>query len=381
MNIIKVSMDIELLEYKASIEEINYNRIFLISDLHFGVRANSLEWLKNQLDFFYNLYIPYLKENKQPNDILFILGDWFDGRQLLDINVMNKSIDLVFDLSEIMPIYFITGNHDIYKKNDTDVNSLAAFRFIPNVTIYEQPALLTNGNTKILVLPWIGNSEKEEAIAKNNHSDYIFAHADITGFHYDNGRTIVKGAKLRGIKGVKRLFSGHIHKRQENKDAIYIGSPYSTKRSDIGNKKGFYVFDPQNNKADFISNKISPVFQRIIMEDLIEWSLEKTFKILENNYTDIIVPDKYIHLFNLTRFIELLEGCNYKKIETVGEKKRLEESFGELMNGEEIKDIISLLENSIDDMGHIMEMIVKLKLINREYYDKASKENEIMDLI
>ena len=374
-------MDVELFEYEVQTEHINYNNIFLISDLHFGVRANSLEWLQNQLDFFYKIYLPYLKENKKDGDILFILGDWFDNRQLLDINVMNKSIDLIFDLADIIPTYFLTGNHDIYKKHDTDVNSLAAFRFIPNVTIYETPQIITNGKSKILVLPWVGNPEKEEMYAKANPCDYVFAHADIMGLKYDNGRQIVRGAKLRGVKGIKKVISGHVHKRQELKDAIYLGSPYSTKRSDIGNKKGYYIFFPEKNKIDFIQNKFSPIFQRIMLEDLMEWTLERAHKILENNYTDIIVPDKYIHLFNLTRFTELLEGCAYKKVETVGEKKKLEDTFGELMDGEEIKDIISLLENAIDDLGHQMEFLVKLKLLNKEYYDKASKDEELIDII
>jgi len=374
-------MDVELFEYEVQTEHINYNNIFLISDLHLGVRANSLEWLQNQLDFFYKIYIPYLKENKKDGDILFILGDWFDNRQLLDINVMNKSIDLIFDLADIIPTYFLTGNHDIYKKHDTDVNSLAAFRFIPNVTIYETPQIITNGKSKILVLPWVGNPEKEEMYAKANPCDYVFAHADIMGLKYDNGRQIVRGAKLRGVKGIKKVISGHVHKRQELKDAIYLGSPYSTKRSDIGNKKGYYIFFPEKNKIDFIQNKFSPIFQRIMLEDLMEWTLERAHKILENNYTDIIVPDKYIHLFNLTRFTELLEGCNYKKVETIGEKKKLEDTFGELMDGEEIKDIISLLENAIDDLGHQLEFLVKLKLLNREYYEKASKDEELIDII
>lgn len=374
-------MDVELFQYEVPTKQISYNNIFLISDLHFGVRANSLEWLKNQMDFFYDVYIPFIKNHKKDGDILFILGDWFDNRQLLDINVMNKSIDLVFDLADILPVYFLTGNHDIYKKHDTDVNSLAAFRFIPNVKIWETPEVITNGRSKILVLPWIGNPEKEECYAKANPTDYIFAHADIMGLKYDNGRDINKGAKLAGIKGVKKVISGHVHKRQELKDSLYLGSPYSTKRSDIGNKKGFYTFNPDENKTEFIVNKTSPVFQRILLEDLMEWTLEKTHKFLENNYTDIIVPDKYIHLFNLTRFTELLEGCNYKRVETVGEKKKLEDTFGELLNGEEIKDIISLLENAIDDLGHQMEFLVKLKLMNRSYYELASKEEETIDIM
>ncbi len=367
-------MNVDLLEYEASQIKIEYKRIFMISDLHFGVRANSIEWLDNHLDFFYNFYIPLLKEKSQKGDILFILGDWFDNRQLLDINVMNKSIDLIFHLSDIIPVYFMTGNHDIYKKNDTDVNSLAAFRFIPNVTIFEDPVVVTNDKTKILVLPWIGNGEKEENYAKANKVDYVFAHTDIAGFKYDNGFHIKKGSRLQRLPGVKRLYSGHIHKRQEHKSSVYIGSPYSTKRSDIGNKKGVYILDTINDEQEFIPNILSPIFQRIDLEELMEISLEKAYKILENNYTDIIVPDKYIQLFNLTRFIDLLSGCNYKKIETRGEKNVIDESFGEILDGEEIKDIVTLLENSIESFEYNMEMIVKLKLLNREYYDKVKSE-------
>lgn len=369
-------MSMENIDFKAPIINIKYNRIFLISDLHFGVRANSIEWLENHLEFFYDFYIPYLKENYKEGDILFMLGDWFDNRQLLDINVMNKSIDLIFDLSEILPLYFMTGNHDIYKKHDTDVNSLAAFRFIPGVKIIEDPIIVTNGDSKILILPWIGSGEKEEAYAKANKTDYIFAHTDIAGFKYDNGFNIRKGARLQRLPGVKRLYSGHIHKRQEHKDSIYIGSPYSTKRSDIGNKKGVYMLDPNKNIHEFTPNITSPIFQRIPLDELMEMTLEKAYKKLEKNYTDIIVPDKYINLFNLTRFIDLLKDCQYKRIETRGEKNKLDESFGEILDGEEIKDIVTLLENSIDDLEYTMEMIVKIKLLNRDYYEKASKEEE-----
>jgi DNA repair exonuclease SbcCD nuclease subunit len=374
-------MDVELFEYEVPIEQIKYKKIYLISDIHLGVRSNSLEWLQNQLDFFYKIYIPYLKRTKEEGDIIFFLGDIWDNRQLLDINVMNKGIDIILELSQIMPIHMLTGNHDLYKKHDTEVNSLAAFRFIPNVKIYKKPVVVTNGETKILVLPWIGNPEKEEMYGKANPCDFIFAHADIMGLKYDNGKQIVKGAKLRGIKGVKKVISGHVHKRQELKDSLYVGSPYSTKRSDIGDKKGHYIFYPNENRMEFVNNKTSPIFQRILLEDLMEWTLEKTYKILENNYTDIVVPDKYIHLFNLTRFTELLDGCTYKKIETIGEKRKLEDTFGELMEGEEIKDIISLLEKSIDDLEFQMEFLVKLKLINRAYYEKAQKENELIEII
>jgi DNA repair exonuclease SbcCD nuclease subunit len=367
---------IDLKQYKVETQEIQYNHIFLLSDLHFGVRANSLEWLSNQESFFRNFYIPYLKKNRKKGDVLFILGDWFDNRQLLDIYVMNNSIDIVLDLSEILPIYFITGNHDIYKKYDTDVNSIVAFKYIPNVFVFEKPVIVTNNDSKILILPWIGNKETEEAYVRANKFDYVFAHADITGFKYDNGREIKSSADfIKFKKSIKRLFSGHIHKRQEIDNFIYIGSPYHTKRSDIGNQKGIYTFNPKDNTFSFIQNDFSPIFQRITLENILECSLGDTIKLLDNNYTDIIVPDKYIHLFNLTKFIDILKDCKYKKIETVGERKKIDDELTNALEGVDIRDILTLLEMAIHELGHQMEVLVKLKVMNRKYYERASKED------
>jgi len=362
-------------EYKVPTIIVNFKKIFLLSDLHFGVRANSLEWLENQLHFFNNFYFPMLKKNVKKGDIFCMLGDWFDNRQLLDINVMNKAIDVIFRISEIMPVYMMTGNHDIYKKNDTDVNSLAAFRFIPNVTIFEEPTIISNGKSRILLLPWIGTKEEEELYARKNanKADFIFAHTDMAGFKYDNGHHIVRGINLRDVKGFKKIFSGHIHKRQQIDHMYYIGSPYHTKRGDIGNVKMVYIFDPDNDSFETMENNYSSVFQRIKLEDVMEWTLEFTYSVLANNYTDIVVPDKYINMFNLTKFIDLLYDCPYKKIETVGEKVKIDEDFVGIIDGDDIKDIPTLLEMSIDDLEYTMEMIIKLKVLNKEYYDKAAK--------
>jgi len=362
--------------YKVDTQYLEYANIFMISDLHFGVRSNSLEWLNNQKDFFYNFYIPFLKKYKKDGDVLWILGDWFDNRQLLDIYVMNSSIDIVMALSEILPVHFLIGNHDIYKKYDTDVNSVAAFKYIPNVYVYEKPVIITNNNSTILILPWIGNKEDEDQYILANTTDYIFTHTDISGFQYDNNRIISKGIEVEEIKTLKRLFSGHIHKRQEKEKLIYIGCPYHTKRSDIGNSKGVYIFNPTNNLIQFEANNYSPIFQKALLETLLELTLSDISKILSNNYTDIIVPDKYIHIFNLTALVDILKDCNYKKIETSIEQKKLESELTDISEDIDIKDILSLLESSINDLGYQMEVLVKLKVLNKAYYEKAYNERE-----
>jgi len=357
--------------YKVETTHIDYNRIFLLSDTHFGVRSNSLEWLENNKNYFVNFYIPFLKENVKPGDIFFFLGDWFDNRQLLDIYVMNTSIDIIMEIASILPVKMITGNHDIYKKNDTDINSISAFRYIPNVTIYEKPVIVSNNKSSILVLPWIGDPQKEEQYINSNKYDYIFAHTYINGLKRDNNTPISKGINVIEKSGnFKRLISGHIHKRQEFKNLLYIGSPYHTKRSDIGNTKGMYILNTENNKIEFTKNTFSPIFQKVLLETILNLKMSDVVSIFNNNYTDILIPDKFIHLFNLSHFINELSGCNYKKIEVAGEVHILPDQIDELNNQKNI-DIFSLIELSIDDLEHQSEVLVKLKVLNKKYYNKA----------
>jgi calcineurin-like phosphoesterase family protein len=68
------------------------NRVWVLGDLHFGVRANSIEWLDIQKDFFEEVFIPTLKKHVQPGDVLVQVGDTFDNRQSINIKVLNYAV-------------------------------------------------------------------------------------------------------------------------------------------------------------------------------------------------------------------------------------------------------------------------------------------------
>ena len=358
-------------------KQVNIHNCFLLNDIHFGCRSNSVEWLENILSYFYNFDRPYVKSNVKNGDELFLNGDFYDSRQSIDINVLNASFKLIVDLSKILPVNCLIGNHDITRKFDTDVNSLISFKYIPNITVYEKPTILVNNDYRILLLPWVGNYETEEKIITEAKVDYVFAHTDMTGFVLDNGREIKTGVNLFKIKDLKRVFSGHIHKRQELVGGryIYTGSPYHTKRSDIGNIKGVYKFNPKENSTEFTKNDFSPVFNRIKLEDILEYTLEQVENIFYNNYTDIIIPNKYVHLFNLSKFIDLIKDSKYKKIETITDLNKLDYTLNSLEEGVDIRDILSLLESSIEELGHGNELTAKLKELNKAYYNKINKED------
>ena len=108
----------------------NTDEIIFISDVHFGVRNGSFEWLEIMQNYFKDFFIPLIRNeiSSGKHPIVVVAGDYFDNRQYIDINVMNVAYNVMKEISSLCEVYMVIGNHDIYKKNDTDVNSLVIFK-------------------------------------------------------------------------------------------------------------------------------------------------------------------------------------------------------------------------------------------------------------
>ncbi len=83
------------------IKFIDANRIWMITDLHFGVRSNSEEWLNIQKDYFNTFFKGILSKSIHHTDALIVLGDVFDNRQYINILVMHEVIKIFKDLANI----------------------------------------------------------------------------------------------------------------------------------------------------------------------------------------------------------------------------------------------------------------------------------------
>jgi DNA repair exonuclease SbcCD nuclease subunit len=159
-------------------------RVWILGDLHFGVRANSMEWLEIQKDFFENLFIPTLKEHVQPGDVLVQVGDTFDNRQSINIKVLNYAVDLFERLGEILPTHIICGNHDIWAKKSNEITSIDSLKWIPNVQIYKEPELLKWNNRNVLMMPWRKDANHEaETLADFPQTDIVFCHSEVKGIY------------------------------------------------------------------------------------------------------------------------------------------------------------------------------------------------------
>lgn len=343
--------------------------LVMISDIHFGVRNNSLEWIENIKNYFYNFFIPYLKKLSNKKVSLIINGDVFDNRQSLDINVLTTVLEIfnsILKINKEMVIYIVAGNHDSYRKKENDITSLAIFEQFDRIEVIQKPTYITMFNgTKLLFVPWSGDMEQQNEAVNNNDADFIFMHNDIKSGYYDNNRPILNGVSVTTINN-KKIYSGHIHKRYDSDKFTYIGSPYHLRRSDIGNTKGIYslIYNKDNNKWEevFTYNDYSPIFIRVKIEDILEKNIEELKNIFYNNYVDIVIKKNVCKYLNKQKLLEALSCLKYKKISIIVEN-----------------DEVVMIDNIITDNNLSIEDII-VKKIEQDEGVSVKRKKEILKL-
>lgn len=355
---------------------------FIISDIHLGIKMGSEEWRENTREYFEKFFIPLIEKEKDEGSIILCLGDIFDDRKSINIAVNDLAIDIFEKLAKIMPIYIINGNHDMYKKSNNDITSLRSFDNIPNITIFKEPTLWTLGikgewNKGCMMIPYQGNMERETTLVNQNaDSDYIFMHTDIKNLSYDNGMNITMGVDTSAVKGV--IYSGHIHKRQDGGNIIYVGSPYQLRRSDIGNHKGIYRLWFETGKKDFYENKISPIFLKVPIEEIRNADDKTIEKIISHNYVDIVIKENDLRKLKLGELYERLDIFNPKRIEI--KVLANEYDWGDVDENEDNyreRSINEIIESLIDEIPEISdEKKAKLKDMNLVFQKLANAEEE-----
>ena len=70
----------------------------------------------------------------------------------------------------------ILGNHDLFNKNSTDVNSINIFRDNKQVIVVDSPLEIEINSKKALLVPWLSDLSgfNEESY------DFLFGHFDIS---------------------------------------------------------------------------------------------------------------------------------------------------------------------------------------------------------
>ncbi len=348
-------------------------KVFMITDTHFGIYLNNLDkWLNMMESTFYEFVIPYLKENAKEGDILIHLGDLFDNRTSLPIIVLNKVEKILKEISDILPMHIMVGNHDLWNKGSNEVNSVRLYGYInKSITIYEKTTTLNVGGQKLILMPWVEKRVDMINEISQNPGDYLFCHSDLNGCRMHLNSVAHRNADkidVENFSGYKNVFSGHIHIRQINSNFMFIGSLYQMDRNDYGDQKGITVLDLESDTLDFIPNTFSPVFKKVRVTN------EDDVEVLEQlkdskDYIDIAISNSLlINNRKLRRKLEiLLEKSNFASVEYIDDITK------ELVDGEELNESQEIDEDNLDISinldyeDYIKEYILKQKYDNKKF--------------
>ena len=346
-------------------------KVYMITDTHFGIYLNNLDkWMNMMESTFYNYVIPYLKENAKPGDILIHLGDLFDNRTSLPIIIINKVEKILKEISDILPLHIMVGNHDLWNKGSNEINSVRLFGYMnKNIKVYENTTTIEVNNQKLVLIPWV---EKRLDMIKelgSNPGDYLFCHSDLNGCRMHLNSVAHRNADkidVENFGGYKDVFSGHIHITQQNKNFRFIGSLYQMDRNDTGDQKGITILDLNTGEVDFHPNNYSPVFRkfRVITED----DIDKLDEIKDTkDYIDLAISNNLlINNRKLRRKLEMmLEKGNFASVEYIDDI---------VQKNEDGEDVVS---EAVEIDEESMDISIKLEYETyiREYIDRQKYEN------
>jgi DNA repair exonuclease SbcCD nuclease subunit len=235
--------------------------------------------------FYYEVFIPYLKSNEI--DIVWILGDIFENRKLINIYVLQRVHRFFEELEkQNITVYCISGNHDYYFKNTNEVGPLKNFfRSYENVNYISVYDCFKFDSLNVGFISWIPPEQKEKCLSwiRTVDAPVLCGHFDINSFEIIKGLVCTQGLNLELFSRFEKVFSGHFHIRASNGIIHYIGNPYQTNWGEAEYEKGFAIFDTNTLAISYVNNPIT-VYEILYID-----KETKINNIDFNNYSDKVV--------------------------------------------------------------------------------------------
>lgn len=351
-------------------------KIAFLGDAHWGARGNSEFFLFKQLEFYRDVFFPYLIENDIKHVIQF--GDLLDQRKYVNVRIMYHLQREYLQKFEELGItqHVIIGNHDVVHNNTNKISALVEIadkRTFPNTTVLYDPETVDFDGCKIDFIPWINRENKAEVLEfiEKSTSDICIGHFEINGFEMVTGVECKDGLTWDTFTDYNAVYSGHFHKqskRTHKKTLIhYIGTPYEMNWGDYGDEKGFHIFDTETGETEFIKNP-NQIYHKVMYDDTSVDYDSFDEKLYADTIVKLIVEEKKNDLM-YDRLITRLQRTAHDFLITDTESFDVS---GEDLSEMDVEDSLSILIKAVDGLPTDLdknEIKKKINSIHKEAED------------
>jgi len=341
-------------------------KVAIITDQHFGSRKNSKHFHDYFLKFYNDVFFPTLE--KEGITTIVDMGDTFDSRKGIDFSALSWAKNNYYNRLREMgcEIHTIVGNHTAYYKNTNEINAIdLLLREYENVKIYSEATEIKLDKLNVLLIPWI-NSENEEntlKIIKKSKSPCVMGHLECKGFRIHRGYIMETGTDVKVFDKFDRVYSGHYHTRSDNGKVYYLGNPYEMFWNDLGDTRGFHLFDTDTMEHTPINNPYK-MFYNIFYEDQNYQTFDT--REYEGKIVKLIVRKKS-HPKKFEKFVDKLYNSNVHELKVV-ENFQLQES--EDFEAFESEDTLSILNRYVEESDINLEKS-RIQEVIQSVYEEA----------
>lgn len=226
-------------------------KIAFCSDLHINKELLRLTECLNFLDYLGNYCIN--------NDIKYIVigGDLFHTSNNIRNQMFIPFFNKLFDLKNMgIEIIIFPGNHDV---QNTDNDCLAeTFKSFAHF-IKKSETINIDG----IDYDFLAYTQNPNDIP--NKGQVLFTHLEVAGYMFNKFQKCEDETFKDGsFDQYELVVSGHLHKKQEGKNIVFPGSPYSTRRGEEGNHY-FAVID--GTDCELIEYNEAPDYMTVTIEE------------------------------------------------------------------------------------------------------------------
>ena len=347
-------------------------KIALLTDTHFGARNDNLNFNEYFYDFYEGLFFPYLQQNNIKHCIH--LGDLMDRRKYVSYRILKDFRERFiqpFNYPKIN-LHILVGNHDIYFRNTNDINSLNELlgQRHDNIFIYSEAQEVDFDGFPILMMPWINQQNEiySFGMMDETKADTMMSHLEVVGFEMHGGHFSESGFDKSQFKRFDTIFSGHYHKKSDDGQIYYLGTPYQMTWSDYNCPKGFHVFDTETRELTRIVNP-QRIFEKIYYDDTQENYDTHDVNQYKNKYVKLVVVNKN-DLYKFDKFTDRLFKADCHEVKIIEDFTDLDANTVSDDIVENSQDTMTLLGKYIDDLDINLDK-TKLKTDISKLYHEA----------